>query len=120
MNAYSIGIEIIGPLSNNGFTDAQRKSVRELCEELMEKHSLTPEKVIRHKDISPGRKVDVADTFWNGQFPTFENYQKSLSQETEAEKMVREFADKYSIRKRGNNESFSCFEILSILARMDK
>lgn len=123
MNLYSIGIEIIWPLSNGGFTDEQRKSVKELCLILMAKYKIPQKNVIRHKDVSPGRKVDVADTFWNGQFATFQDYQKSLvetPQETEAEKMVREFADKYWIRKRGNNESFSCFEILSILARMEK
>ncbi len=89
----------------------------------MAKYKIPQKNVIRHKDVSPGRKVDVADTFWNWQFATFQDYQKSLvetPQETEQEKMVREFADKYWIRKRGNNESFSCFEILSILARMEK
>ena len=122
MNSYSIGIEVIWALKNGGFTDEQRKSVKALLQELCLKYNLDQSKILRHKDVSPGRKIDIMDTFWNWQFPTWELYKDSVlwKEETEAERMVREFADKFKIRKRGNNESFSCFEILSILARMDK
>lgn len=34
--------------------------------------------MLRHKDIAPARKTDIADTFWNKQFPTFEAYKISL------------------------------------------
>lgn len=34
--------------------------------------------MLRHKDIAPARKTDIADTFWNKQFPTFEAYKNSL------------------------------------------
>lgn len=33
---------------------------------------------IRHKDISPGRKVDISDTFWNKKFKTWEEYKTAL------------------------------------------
>ena len=34
-------------------------------------------RIIRHKDISPGRKNDVDDSFWNNEFKTFSDYQNS-------------------------------------------
>ena len=40
--------------------------------------------------------------------------------ETEQEKIVREFADKYGIRKRWTDETYTCFEVLSILAKIHK
>lgn len=65
MNKYSVGIEIIGPLENGGFTDAQRKSVKELVLWLSQTYGIPKENVLRHKDIAPIRKTDVADTLWN-------------------------------------------------------
>jgi len=77
MNLYSIWIEIIWPLP--GFTDAQRKSVRMLCLELMKAHIIPHTHIIRHKDISPGRKVDVDDAFWTGQYWSYSAYQQSYA-----------------------------------------
>ena len=54
MNYYSIWIEIVSDWYN--YTDKQRIAVRELVNYLIKKHNLTPDKVIRHKDISPWRK----------------------------------------------------------------
>jgi len=34
-------------------------------------------RIIRHKDIAPGRKNDVADELWNNEFKTFSDYQNS-------------------------------------------
>jgi N-acetyl-anhydromuramyl-L-alanine amidase AmpD len=34
--------------------------------------------VLRHKDIAPSRKWDIADTFWNGKFKTWTEFQKAL------------------------------------------
>lgn len=79
MNNYSLGIEIIGPLTNGGFTDSQRKTVRDLIQHLMATFKIPRWNVLRHRDITssrsskgelaqPGdisRKIDVADTFWN-------------------------------------------------------
>lgn len=92
MNNFSLGIEIIGPLSNGGFTDAQRKTVRTLIQHLMATFKIPKENVLRHRDITSARgykgelakpwdlsrKVDVADTFWNVQFASWSEYQKSL------------------------------------------
>ena len=34
-------------------------------------------RIIRHKDISPGRKNDPDDQLWNNEFKTFSDYQNS-------------------------------------------
>jgi N-acetyl-anhydromuramyl-L-alanine amidase AmpD len=78
LNRYSIGIEIIGPLANGGFTDAQRVAVKALVRDLAEKYKLDETKILRHKDISPGRKVDPYDTLWNTKFKTFDEYKKDI------------------------------------------
>ncbi len=64
LNNFSIGIEIIGPLADGGFTDKERLAVRKLVQHLMAVYKIPKENVIRHKDIAPGRKPDVANTFW--------------------------------------------------------
>lgn len=78
LNSFSIGIEVIGPLADGGFTDAQRKTLKELLQFLMDKHGIPLENILRHKDIAPKRKTDIADTLWNGQFKTWDDYKKSL------------------------------------------
>jgi len=75
MNKYSIGIEIIWPLP--WFTNAQRKSVRELVTSLITDLKLPVNRIIRHKDIAPKRKNDVDDSFWNNEYKTFTDYQNS-------------------------------------------
>ena len=75
MNKYSIGIEIIWPLP--WFTNAQRKSVRELVTSLITELKIPVKNIIRHKDIAPKRKNDVADSFWDNEFKTFSDYQNS-------------------------------------------
>lgn len=79
MNNYSLGIEIIWPLSDGWFTDAQKAAVRDLVQHLMAVFKIPKERVIRHKDIAPKRKIDVLDTFWNKEFATWADYQKSLT-----------------------------------------
>jgi N-acetyl-anhydromuramyl-L-alanine amidase AmpD len=92
MNNYSLGIEVIGPLWNGGFTDAQKKTVRDLIQHLMATFKVPCWNVLRHKDITsarafkgelaqPGdicRKVDISDSFWNGQHTSWDEYRKSL------------------------------------------
>jgi N-acetyl-anhydromuramyl-L-alanine amidase AmpD len=77
LNQYSIGIEVIGPLP--GFTDAQRKSLRKLVLDLMQKYSIPSAHIIRHKDIAPRRKVDPDDSLWAVAFPSFAAYQESYA-----------------------------------------
>lgn len=89
MNKYAIGIEIIGPLGDKKtFTDAQRSSVRELVGYLATLHKIPAENVLRHKDVSPGRKVDIYDSFWSGQFKTYEAYRLSLFTKDSPEKIA--------------------------------
>jgi N-acetyl-anhydromuramyl-L-alanine amidase AmpD len=33
--------------------------------------------IIRHKDIAPGRKSDIADSFWISKYPKFFDYKKA-------------------------------------------
>lgn len=61
INRFAIGIEIVWP----DFTDKQRQKVEELAVFLIKKYGIKKENVVRHKDIAPGRKVDVDDSFWN-------------------------------------------------------
>lgn len=77
INRFSIWIEIIWPLSDGGFTDSQKESVAKLVQYLANLYSIPQENVLRHKDIT-GRKWDVADTLWNWNFKTWEEYKKFL------------------------------------------
>lgn len=78
MNKYSIGIEVIGPMSDGGFTDEQRLSVKLLIRDLCAAHSIPQKNVLRHKDIAPGRKVDIADTFWNEVVGSWDEWTKQI------------------------------------------
>ena len=53
LNAFSIGIEVIGPLENDSFTDEQRNTVASLIKELAAKYGIPEERILRHKDIAP-------------------------------------------------------------------
>ena len=79
LNKYSMGIEIIWPLKNGGFTQAQRTTVKWLISHLMKVYNIPKENVLTHKMIAPKRKVDVDDSFWNNKFKTYKDYQNSLS-----------------------------------------
>lgn len=71
MNNYSIGIEVIGPLSDWWFTKEQKIMTKRLVQHLMWAFKIPMEHVLRHRDIAPKRKVDIADTFWNDKYITF-------------------------------------------------
>lgn len=98
LNNYSIWIEIIWPLSDGGFTDAQRESFKDLVNYLCELHSIPKENILRHKDISPWRKIDVQDTFWNKISNTYREYINSLfSEGWEYETQYRKKYGKWTI-----------------------
>lgn len=78
MNAYSLGIELIWPLP--WFTDPQRFALKKLVEHLMWVFNLDYTKVIRHRDISAGRKIDPDNSLWNHAFGTWEDYRKRFKQ----------------------------------------
>lgn len=75
MNSYAIGIEVV----NDGekFTDAQRSTVRTIVLELIKTHKIPVTNILRHKDISPKRKVDIYDSFWDWKYKSFADYQNS-------------------------------------------
>lgn len=71
-NTDSLGIEVMvsGKHDYNSFaraigthylTDAQYDAVVWQCKEWMQKHKIT--KILRHSDVSPGRKIDPGDGF---------------------------------------------------------
>ncbi len=60
MNRYCLGIEIEWPW----FTEVQRKKAIELTEHLMAVYRIPKERVIRHKDVAPWRKVDPDESFF--------------------------------------------------------
>ena len=72
LNDESIGIEVVGPLKNWWFTEAQIKALWELTAYIMAEENIDISCVLRHKDIAPGRKTDITDTLWNNKYKTFE------------------------------------------------
>lgn len=66
LNSRSIGIEIVNLGHEAGlppFPDAQVRAVTDLCKAAMARHSISPERVLAHSDIAPGRKVDPGEKF---------------------------------------------------------
>ena len=78
MNKYSVGIEVIGPLSDGWFTGEQKLAVRRLIQHLMAVLNIPMTNVLRHKDIAPKRKIDISDTFWNKEYISYEQYMGTL------------------------------------------
>lgn len=54
-------------------------AVRTLLSYLLKELKLTPDKIIRHKDIAPKRKTDIDDSFFNNEYKTFSDYQNSFT-----------------------------------------
>lgn len=73
--------------------------MQDLVSYLLKELKLTPDKLIRHKDIAPGRKTDIDDSFWNDEHPTFTDYQKSFMPQTEIAK-ESEFLKVYEEEKK--------------------
>lgn len=71
MNNHSIGIEVIWPLSDWWFTKEQKIMTKRLVQHLMWAFKIPMEHVLRHRDIAPKRKVDIADTFWKWEYISF-------------------------------------------------
>ena len=78
LNRFAIGIEVIWPLSDGGFTEEQFSSVSNLIVEISKKYWIGKGNIVRHRDISPWRKTDIADTFWNEKFKSWEEYKINL------------------------------------------
>lgn len=66
INGCSIGIEIAneGPEGQApDFPRKQMKAVSALCQDIMTRHAISPERVLGHSDVAPGRKVDPGPFF---------------------------------------------------------
>jgi N-acetyl-anhydromuramyl-L-alanine amidase AmpD len=74
LNKMSLGIEVIGPLSNNTFSNPSRTKTKELIQHLMNTYNIPMKNVIRHYDIAPTRKWDISDVFWNDEFKSFDEW----------------------------------------------
>jgi N-acetyl-anhydromuramyl-L-alanine amidase AmpD len=90
MNNYSLWIEVVWPNTNWWFSDAQYNRVCELVIYLAELHKIPKQNILRHKDIAPGRKVDIADSFWSNKFTSFGNYINFLFDKT---KIMSKYTD---------------------------
>lgn len=78
MNNYSIWIEVVWPDQNWWFSQTQMNKVNELVVFLAREHNIPKQNILRHKDIAPGRKTDIADTFWNTNFSSYSEYINNL------------------------------------------
>lgn len=92
INRFAIWIEIVD--KNKTFTDIQRNSVDELAIELIKKHWITRDNVVRHKDITP-RKIDPYDSFWNTRFNSWSAYVDYLFNIIAMWEFEKQFKNKY-------------------------
>ena len=66
LNDISIGIELENPGHEFGYISFSKKQMDVLiylCEELKNKYDIKEDWVLRHSDISPGRKLDPGEKF---------------------------------------------------------
>lgn len=66
INSTSVGIEIVNPGHDHGyraFPDAQIEALIELSAGVMARHGITPDNILGHSDIAPGRKTDPGELF---------------------------------------------------------
>lgn len=71
INSRSIGIEIVNgghnePLEDGTlplFPEVQIDAVIELSQAIIERHGITPDRIVGHSDIAPGRKQDPGEHF---------------------------------------------------------
>jgi len=66
INARSVGIEIVNPGHEFGYTDfpeAQIEAVLALSLEIVTRHRIPPRRVLGHSDVAPLRKTDPGERF---------------------------------------------------------
>lgn len=59
VNNFSIGIELLGNTCEKPLTEKQWNSMVWLVKRLMLKHNISAYRVVDHRKISPGRKIDL-------------------------------------------------------------
>jgi AmpD protein len=63
VNRFSIGIELEGD-EETAYTDGQYEALLRLLEELRKAHpAITPERIVGHEHVAPGRKRDPGPLF---------------------------------------------------------
>lgn len=66
VNSHSIGIEIVNPGHDLGyppFPEPQMAALDSLLQEVLSHHGISPERVVSHACVSPGRKRDPGEKF---------------------------------------------------------
>jgi N-acetylmuramoyl-L-alanine amidase len=66
INSHSIGIEIHNPGHQDGYPDfppAQMDAVIALSKDIVRRHRMTPDSILAHSDVAPGRKIDPGEKF---------------------------------------------------------
>ncbi len=70
INSASIGIEIQNPghaLGYPEFPAVQMQAVTALCQDIVARNAISPERVLAHSDVAPSRKIDPGEKFdWAG------------------------------------------------------
>lgn len=77
-NEFSVGIELVGDEAHP-FTARQYATLARLCRDLKRVHpEITPQRIVGHSDIAPGRKTDP------GPFFDWKRFRKRLARDLEA------------------------------------
>ena len=66
INSRSIGIEIANPghqLGYRPYPEIQIEAVIALCRDIIDRHPISPERVLGHSDVAPKRKEDPGELF---------------------------------------------------------
>lgn len=66
INDRSIGIEIVNPGHSNGyrpFPEVQMLALITLVEQIMQRHQISPIRILAHSDVAPQRKKDPGELF---------------------------------------------------------
>lgn len=63
-NRHAIGIELLGDGNREPYTDAQYQALSRLCRALMQRYpTISPNAIVGHEQIAPGRKSDPGRLF---------------------------------------------------------
>ncbi len=70
VNGRSIGIEVANHGHSHGyrpFPPPQMAALERLCQGILSRHPIPPDRVLGHSDVAPGRKIDPGHLFdWRG------------------------------------------------------